>query len=602
MSGLFKSVASVLATFAASAGASFVGFIQGGIGAILRTLQDKARETVSVQDFGLNSANTAAQNKAAFQAAIASLTRPGYLKVPAGLYSLTPDIDLGNFVLGIEGDGKYATQLSMTGGTKCFYSNANPIEFFRLKNIGLFATTTNYGLYAATMNHSQVENCLFTGFTSEAVHMGGYSNDIVGCDIFSNPGSGIYLTGTLNNVNVVRNRIYANTGIGILVASTDSNAGLQINIEQNAIEGNAVAGIVALNTKALNIKDNYFERNAATGYAYGNPEAITIYADIHLLSDSAQTILLNAAYSNKGPTISGNHSTPNGSAGVGTANLDGFIFTNLPNSMRVENNQMFDNTKLSALVCLYANNVYSTIGGRLVLTNNSTNTVGYKGTLDVNNQRLAATHLIDIETSDNLTNYANKNFLTWIVLAGSTGTLVRSGNFWNGQPSFGLTDGDIQWGNVIDLTVYQELRGKWVYFGMWVNDLGNNTNARLTINGQSSRTITPAGGLLVWQFQSVLQFIGASDTTVSYGVTKIGTGGTQLINNPIFAVVGDSYSKFPTILPQWAKSSMPTTGSWVIGDRVVNYSPTVGQPKAWTRITTGSGNVLNTDWVSEGNL
>jgi len=51
-----------------------------------------------------------------------------------------------------------------------------------------------------------------------------------------------------------------------------------------------------------------------------------------------------------------------------------------------------------------------------------------------------------------------------------------------------------------------------------------------------------------------------------------------------------------------SKASIPTTGTWVIGDRVFNSAPAVGQPKSWVRITTGSGNVLNTDWVSEGNL
>lgn len=48
--------------------------------------------------------------------------------------------------------------------------------------------------------------------------------------------------------------------------------------------------------------------------------------------------------------------------------------------------------------------------------------------------------------------------------------------------------------------------------------------------------------------------------------------------------------------------AMPPSGYWAIGDRVQNSAPAVGQPKGWYRITNGLGAVLNTDWVSEGNL
>lgn len=46
----------------------------------------------------------------------------------------------------------------------------------------------------------------------------------------------------------------------------------------------------------------------------------------------------------------------------------------------------------------------------------------------------------------------------------------------------------------------------------------------------------------------------------------------------------------------------PTTGSWVKGDVCENRNSTVGQAKRWQRVTTGSGNVAGTDWISEGNL
>ena len=236
---------------------SNVTYNEQSTGAVNRTVQSKLQEIVSVQDFGFSTSNTASQNKAAFVAAIASLTRPSYLYVPQGFYNIAPGIDLGTNCYGIQGAGKYETYLASTTGTSLFTATANPFQYFSLKDIGLQGSSTQYGFYAATMNHSLFENVLFTGFTTCALYLGGYSNDIVECDIFSNTGSGINLNGTLNNVNVNNNRIYANGGIGIYINPTDVNAGLQINITGNAIEANAVAGIIAFNNKALNIKNNY---------------------------------------------------------------------------------------------------------------------------------------------------------------------------------------------------------------------------------------------------------------------------------------------------------------------------------------------------------
>ena len=45
-------------------------------------------------------------------------------------------------------------------------------------------------------------------------------------------------------------------------------------------------------------------------------------------------------------------------------------------------------------------------------------------------------------------------------------------------------------------------------------------------------------------------------------------------------------------------SAAPTTGTYLVGDRVVNYPPIVGQPKAWVCTVAGTPGT----WVSEGNL
>lgn len=58
-----------------------------------------------------------------------------------------------------------------------------------------------------------------------------------------------------------------------------------------------------------------------------------------------------------------------------------------------------------------------------------------------------------------------------------------------------------------------------------------------------------------------------------------------------------------------AQTSVPTTGSWKQGDFVVNSAPaeagTAGSKyvvTGWLRLTSGSNNVLNTDWVATRSL
>lgn len=54
---------------------------------------------------------------------------------------------------------------------------------------------------------------------------------------------------------------------------------------------------------------------------------------------------------------------------------------------------------------------------------------------------------------------------------------------------------------------------------------------------------------------------------------------------------------------KWVEASArataaPVTGTWVVGDRVINSVPTVGQPKAWVCTVAGTPGT----WISEGNL
>jgi len=94
-----------LKDLASSIGSSLIGFIQYGIGAILRTIQDKLREQVSVKDFGAVG-DGVADDTAAIQAAINA--HRGKIFLPKGTYKISSTIVLTNETILIgEGAGGY---------------------------------------------------------------------------------------------------------------------------------------------------------------------------------------------------------------------------------------------------------------------------------------------------------------------------------------------------------------------------------------------------------------------------------------------------------------------------------------------------------------
>ena len=102
------SAAAVLGQFAASAGASLIGWIQAGVGAVARTVQAKLRDQVSVKDFGATG-DGATNDVAAIQAALDSGAKrvvfpdgnylvSSYLTLPV-LATLQIDFSAGAWIL-----------------------------------------------------------------------------------------------------------------------------------------------------------------------------------------------------------------------------------------------------------------------------------------------------------------------------------------------------------------------------------------------------------------------------------------------------------------------------------------------------------------------
>ncbi|MBK5145416.1 right-handed parallel beta-helix repeat-containing protein [Budviciaceae bacterium BWR-B9] len=589
-----------LASADVARGSSLVEYTPSFPNGVSNSVSEKLTLDVrTLTDYGFKAGNTGAQNKAAFQAAIDSATLPIKIVIPEGSFLVEPGITIKTNVAMIVGSGPYQSRLfPSSGGTAVITQQVGDITFCELRDFGIDGNGNCPGINLSSANHIKIYNVDVSNTTNNAILLNGYSNDVIGCRIFSNKGNGLSLGGVLNNINILRNRIYGNEASGILVNPTDPLAGLSVNIMQNDIEQNKLSGIYAFNCKGLNIDFNYFERNGESGYPYGIPEAINIKADIHLIA-SEYTLIGSLSLANKCVSVRGNQQTAIGFASS-MPNQDGFIFTNFAHNLKVENNQILDASKINALISIYRNNLSSKIDTLLTISSNTINDVNFIGSYDAANQNPNGAHFIyDIDNKMNV-NHADRNMLSWVASAGSTGSLTKSTNLFNGEYSFIVGDGDRTWFSSIDLSVHQELKGKWVWFGAWVNDQGNSSKIRLGIDGQFGSDGSVTGTAKnKWEFISVCTFIPTSKTTIGLNVNKVGSG-IVLINSPCAVSVGTAFNRVSSPPTQFRSPSLPSTGFWDKGERVINSAPATGQPKAWTCTVGGGPGVVN--WLSEGNF
>jgi hypothetical protein len=94
-------------------------------------------------------------------------------------------------------------------------------------------------------------------------------------------------------------------------------------------------------------------------------------------------------------------------------------------------------------------------------------------------------------------------------------------------------------------------------------------------------------------------FVVPNTISAGYSLLTIINAGN---NTPTVNIAGLSVTTTRLPIPQTFKTAYgaaaPAFNSWTKGDRVINSSPAVGQPKSWICTTTGVPGV----WVSEGNL
>ncbi|EIG3058928.1 right-handed parallel beta-helix repeat-containing protein [Escherichia coli] len=556
-------------------------------------------DLVTLSDYGFKVGNTGAQNKAAFQKAIDDATLPTEIVIPEGVFIVDPGITIKNTVTMIRGAGAYQSRIFSTGTAAPIITQQDGvITFCEFRDFGLDGNGyAANGISLTEANHIKIENIDVVNTNNNAILVNGYSIDIIGCRLFQNTGNGINVGGHCNNINIINNRIYGNGAGGVLLTPAYAEGGMSVRVNGNDIEQNKFYGLLAYGVKGLNLDANYWERNGEIGYPYSVPESITVRADIHLIANNF-TLIPDLSKINDTVSIRGNQQTAIGYASA-LPNQDGFIFTNYAKNLTIENNQLLDASKVNNLLAMYHNNLSSKVTDRLYLANNTVNSIGYVGSYDPATQNPDTAHLIDIANRELTANYLDRNMLLWTAASGTTGTLIKTQNIYAGNYSFLVTTGDRVWGRTIDLNKSPELKGKFVWFGAWVNDQGTASKLMFIVNGAGQTDSTaPLAGNGKWRYVSCGVYIYETDTAINVGIRNYGSGNV-LINSPSLCVYGMPSNALQVEKTTFYLSSVPTSGFWDIGERVINSAPASGQPKAWTCNIPGGPGVCS--FLSEGN-
>lgn len=243
--------------FVTSVGASIIGWIQSGTGAVLRTIQAKLRESVSVKDFGAVG-DGVTDDSAAFQAAA---TASGVLYVPPGIYILNTGITFTSKSVMLFGAGRELTELRF-GTVAIGITVENALVFSPVEIRDMSITTTQ------TLAGTAIDITWPDTFDGRLIHKGTLS----GLQI---QGANNQTQGWNKGIRYTQGCFVTITDCGILGRDTDGNTDLsQAKKSASQIGIEWVGGTYPVDIRVQNCFINCWDRGFD---ASGAPEGLDFH-------------------------------------------------------------------------------------------------------------------------------------------------------------------------------------------------------------------------------------------------------------------------------------------------------------------------------------
>ncbi len=306
-------ISSIGGQLSLSSGATLVGFIQQGAGAVARTSQDKLREVVSVTDFAGCDATGSSSSSTCFTSALAT-GKDVY--VPAGTFKLTTPVTSSTFNQTIYGAGRAASLVScaLTSSGNCITftgssgnqtirnlsittSNTSTVKLVDLQSPQVRildsylqnTATAGYGVYAENENSgaglfvfgAQIIGNTITAAggssSSVAVRLGLNSQTaLIKGNILENASSAILIEGA-NEASVIEENVLENVQFGLNITGSGTVPFWDISVRKNYFEAVTTACVQFGGTGGVfsnfNISDNYATSGGGTVYFFSAPNS-----------------------------------------------------------------------------------------------------------------------------------------------------------------------------------------------------------------------------------------------------------------------------------------------------------------------------------------
>lgn len=329
-----------MAAAADTTGAYLIAFIQKGTSAVARTLQDKARERVSVFDFmtvaqivDSRLASPTLDVTTAFQAAAAACTQTGvdsHLHIPRGTYNISSSINI-SFSGVVSGSGTQDTIINCASATAGAFNTVGSFGRIVFRDFAIKAgvtQTAGAGILLNTPNptdspqsSARIENITMTGMYEgfKALNAGYWS--VSGCTFYNSVLNAIYSDCTqnfdagdnticggtlisggaggtgiriLNNCKISATKVLGHS-VGILIQpSTVAGTRVDTQIGTNvSVENQTTIGIQVISNGATATVANFSIIGAQIGLFASGARAISMNGSVGGFAINGNTIVLS---------------------------------------------------------------------------------------------------------------------------------------------------------------------------------------------------------------------------------------------------------------------------------------------------------------------